>query len=138
MPSCSGTFQIYLLPLSQDRCTGCSQVFALIPGFSRSGTTIACARALKVDRESAAKFSFYLSAPVVLGAATLQLLDSGTISLIMDNAFIFILGIVISFITGLICIKFLLQYLRKHDFKLFMIYRIILALIVIITVLLRM
>lgn len=117
---------------------GCSQVFALIPGFSRSGTTIACARALKVDRESAAKFSFYLSAPVVLGAATLQLLDSGTISLIMDNAFIFILGIVISFITGLICIKFLLQYLRKHDFKLFMIYRIILALIVIVTVLLRM
>ena len=67
---------------------GCSQVFALIPGFSRSGTTIACARALKVDRESAAKFSFYLSAPVVLGAATLQLLDSGTIGLIMDNAFI--------------------------------------------------
>lgn len=113
---------------------GCSQVFALIPGFSRSGTTITCARALKVDKQSAAKFSFYLSAPVVLGAATLQLLDKGTINLIIDNALIFVLGIAISFITGLICIKFLLQYLKAHDFKLFMIYRIVLALIVIITV----
>jgi len=113
---------------------GCSQVFALIPGFSRSGTTIASARCLKVDRESAAKFSFYLSAPVVLGACVLQLLDDGAVSLIMENAAIFILGIVVSFVTGLICIKFLLQYLKKHDFKLFMIYRIILAIIVILTV----
>lgn len=115
---------------------GCSQVFALIPGFSRSGTTIASARLLKVDRESAAKFSFYLSAPVVLGACILQLLDEGAVDLIIENATIFILGIVVSFVTGLICIKFLLQYLKKHDFKLFMIYRIILALIVILTVLL--
>ena len=113
---------------------GCSQVFALIPGFSRSGTTIASARCLKVDRESAAKFSFYLSAPVVLGACVLQLLDDGAVSLIMENWAIFILGIVVSFVTGLICIKFLLQYLKKHDFKLFMIYRIILAIIVILTV----
>ena len=113
---------------------GCSQVFALIPGFSRSGTTIASARCLKVDRESAAKFSFYLSAPVVLGACVLQLLDDGAVTLIMENATIFIIGIIVSFITGLICIKFLLQYLKKHDFKLFMIYRIILAIIVILTV----
>ena len=69
-----------------------------------------------------------------IGSNPNRLLDSGTISLIIDNALIFILGIVISFITGLICIKFLLQYLRKHDFKLFMIYRIILAIIVILTV----
>ena len=85
---------------------GCSQVFALIPGFSRSGTTIASARLLGVDRESAAKFSFYLSAPVVLGACVLQLLKDDALSLIMDNAAIFIVGIVVSFITGLICIKF--------------------------------
>ncbi len=113
---------------------GCSQIFALIPGFSRSGTTIASARCLKVNRESAAKFSFYLSAPIVLGACTLQLLDDGAVSLIMENITIFILGIIVSFITGLICIKFLLQYLKKHDFKLFMIYRIIIAIIVILTV----
>ena len=113
---------------------GCSQVFALIPGFSRSGTTIASARLLGVDRESAAKFSFYLSAPVVLGACVLQVFKDGTIDLIISNAAIFIIGILAAFITGLICIKFLLQFLKKHDFKLFMIYRIILALIVIITV----
>ena len=52
---------------------GCSQVFALIPGFSRSGTTIAAGRALHLEREDAAKFSFYLSLPVVMGAVVLQL-----------------------------------------------------------------
>ena len=116
---------------------GCSQVFALIPGFSRSGTTIACARTLKVNREDAAKFSFYLSAPVVLGACLLQFLKGEAITLIASNVAIFLVGIVISFVTGIICIKFLLQYLKKHDFKAFMIYRILLALIVILLVTFR-
>ena len=116
---------------------GCSQVFALIPGFSRSGTTIACARALKVNREDAAKFSFYLSAPVVLGACLLQFLKGEAVTLIASNLAIFLVGIVIAFITGIICIKFLLQYLKKHDFKAFMIYRILLALIVILLVTFR-
>ena len=116
---------------------GCSQVFALIPGFSRSGTTIACARALKVNREDAAKFSFYLSAPVVLGACLLQFLKGEAVTLIASNLAIFLVGIVIAFVTGIICIKFLLQYLKKHDFKAFMIYRILLALIVILLVTFR-
>ena len=64
---------------------GCSQVFALIPGFSRSGTTITAARILKLDRESAAKFSFFLSAPVVCGAVFLQLIKKGTIDLIIAS-----------------------------------------------------
>lgn len=114
---------------------GCAQVFALIPGFSRSGTTISMARYLKLKREDAAKFSFYLSAPVVLGACVLQVFKDSTISLITTNSTIFILGILVSFITGLICIKFLLQYLKKHDFKIFMIYRILLAVVVILTLL---
>ena len=112
---------------------GCSQVFALIPGFSRSGTTIAAARALQVDRESSAKFSFYLSAPVVLGASMLQLLKKETFQIIAGNLSMFLIGIIAAFVTGIICIKFLLQYLKKHDFKAFMIYRIILALIVLLT-----
>ena len=53
---------------------GCAQVFALIPGFSRSGTTISMARVLKINRSDAAKFSFYLSAPVVLGAVAIKVL----------------------------------------------------------------
>ena len=116
---------------------GCSQVFALIPGFSRSGTTIACARALKINREDAAKFSFYLSAPVVLGACLLQFIKGEAIALIAANMAIFLVGILIAFVTGLICIKFLLQYLKKHDFKVFMIYRILLAVAVILLVTFR-
>lgn len=109
---------------------GCSQVFALIPGFSRSGTTIAAARCLKLDRESAAKFSFFLSAPVVCGAVFLQLIKKGTINLILFNLSTFIMGVLTSFIIGIICIKYLLKYLKKHDFKVFMIYRVLLAIVV--------
>ncbi len=116
---------------------GCSQVFALIPGFSRSGTTIASARTRKVNREDSAKFSFYLSAPVVLGAVVLTLLKEGTIDIILANVSIFIIGILVSFIVGLLCISFLLKYLRKNDFKLFMWYRIALGIIVILITLFR-
>lgn len=112
---------------------GCSQVFALIPGFSRSGTTIATARALGVERENAAKFSFYLSAPVVCGAVVLKLLEKTTWTIIAANALTFILGILISFIIGLICIKYLLKYLHNHNFKIFMVYRLIIAAIVFIS-----
>ena len=109
---------------------GCSQVLALIPGFSRSGTTIAAARTLGIERENAAKFSFFLSAPVVCGAVVLELLDKATWAVILAEPLTFILGIVISFIIGLICIKYLLKYLQKHNFKIFMIYRIAMAIIV--------
>jgi len=111
---------------------GCSQVFALIPGFSRSGTTIAMARSLKVDRETAAKFSFYLSAPVVCGAVVLSLFKSATITAITSNVTIFIVGVLVAFISGLVCIEFLLKYIKKHDFKIFMWYRLLLGAIVII------
>ena len=114
---------------------GCSQVLALIPGFSRSGTTIAAARTLGVERENAAKFSFFLSAPVVCGAVVLELLDSKTWTVIALEPLTFIIGILISFIVGLICIKYLLKYLQKHNFKVFMIYRIIIAVIVLIAAL---
>lgn len=110
---------------------GCSQVLALVPGFSRSGTTIAASRVLQLNREDAAKFSFYLSAPVVLGSVVLTLLEDGMLALIGANLWIFIVGVLVSFISGLLCISFLLKYLRKNDFKLFMIYRIILGIIVI-------
>lgn len=112
---------------------GCAQIFALIPGFSRSGTTIAAGRALKLDREDAAKFSFFLSAPVVLGAVIISLFKGETIALITANLSIFIIGILISFIAGLLCIEFLLKYLKKHDFKLFMWYRILLGIVVLIS-----
>ena len=109
---------------------GCAQVFALIPGFSRSGTTITASRFLGLDREDSAKFSFYLSVPVVAGASLLSLIKDDTLNIILDNLMIFGTGILISFITGLLCISFLLKYIKKNDFKIFMIYRIILGILV--------
>ena len=111
---------------------GCAQVFALIPGFSRSGTTITASRALGLDREDSAKFSFYLSIPVVAGATLFSLIKDNTITIISENLMIFGIGILISFIVGLLCISFLLKYIKKNDFKIFMIYRIILGLIVLV------
>lgn len=113
---------------------GCSQVLALIPGFSRSGTTIAAGRVLGLNREDAAKFSFYLSAPVVAGALVLQLFKKATWTVISGHLLTFILGILISFVVGLLCIKYLLKYLHNHNFKVFMIYRLILAAIVLIII----
>ena len=92
---------------------------------------------MKLKREDSAKFSFYLSAPVVLGAVILSLLKDGTISLIMANLPMFIVGVVTSFVIGLLCISLLLRYLRKNDFKLFMWYRVILGIIVILWTILK-
>ena len=116
---------------------GCSQVFALIPGFSRSGTTIAAGRVLGLDRESAAKFSFFLSAPVVLGAVVLQLITDSVWEVIFAHLSVFIIGILVSFIIGLLCIKYLLKYLQKHNFKIFMVYRVVLAVIVLLYIIIR-
>ena len=116
---------------------GFAQVCALVPGFSRSGTTISMARCLKLNRSDAAKFSFYLSAPVVLGAVAIKVLKGEMIALITYDVKIFVIGVLVSFVSGLLCIKFLLQYIKKHDYNIFMWYRLIIALIVLITLLLK-
>jgi undecaprenyl-diphosphatase len=116
---------------------GCSQILALIPGFSRSGTTIAMGRFLKLNREDAAKFSFYLSTPIILGAVVLDLIKGDMVSLIFNNLLIFMTGLIISFVVGLLCIKFLLGYLKQHDFKIFMWYRLIIAFFILIVLFTR-
>ena len=116
---------------------GCAQVCALIPGFSRSGTTISMARALKINRSDAAKFSFYLSAPVVLGAVAIKVLKGDMLNLITGATGTFIIGVVVSFVFGLLCIKFLLTYIKKHNYDIFMWYRLALALIVLIVLYLK-
>lgn len=116
---------------------GCAQVCALVPGFSRSGTTISMARVRKLNRSDAARFSFYLSAPVVLGAVVLKVLKGEMIALITYDLKVFIIGVLVSFISGLLCIKFLLQYIKKHDYNIFMWYRLLMALVVLIVLLFR-
>ena len=104
---------------------GISQALAFIPGVSRSGITITTARAMGVDRESAARYSFMLSAPIVLGATIFKIKD-----FVFNTAFF--AGVLVSFLIGLMFIKILLEYLKKGDFKWFAIWRIIFGIIIIV------
>lgn len=112
------------ISLKQAILIGTSQaIAAAFPGVSRSGITMTMARVLKVDRESSAKFSFLLATPITLAAVIFDL-PSFTFD------FALILGILASFITGVIVIKFLMDYLEKGSFKVFAIYRIIFGAII--------
>lgn len=110
--------------LKQTFLIGMSQVLAFIPGVSRSGVTMTAARAMNIERESAARYSFMLSAPVVLGATLYKFKD-----FVFNLPFI--IGVLASFIVGILVIKFLLNYLKKGDFKWFAIYRVIFGLAII-------
>lgn len=121
--NCKSETEYKDMKFKQTFLIGISQVLAFVPGVSRSGITMTTARLMKVDRESAAKFSFLLSTPIVLGAVIFKL-DN----FIFDLAFV--LGVLSSFIVGIIVIKFLLNYLKKGSFKVFAIYRVIFALLI--------
>lgn len=105
---------------------GLSQALAFIPGVSRSGVTMTTGRMLGVKREAAAKYSFMLSAPIVLAATLYKIKDFafGELS--------FYIGVLASFIVGIIVIKFLLEYLQKGSFKVFALYRIVIGVIVLV------
>ena len=112
------------ITLKQSILIGISQALAAaFPGVSRSGITMTVARWLKIDRESAAKFSFLLAAPITLAAVLVDLS-----SFTFDMAFF--MGVLASFVVGLFVIKFLLEYLKKGSFKIFAIYRILFGLLV--------
>jgi len=116
---------------------GCSQALALMPGVSRAGITMTTGLFLGFSRESAAKFSFLLSAPIIAGAGLYKgygLLKTGLPS---DERLPFILGFLTAAITGIIAIKFLLQYLQKHNFFIFIWYRFVVGFILILLYLIR-
>ncbi|MBP1998834.1 undecaprenyl-diphosphate phosphatase [Peptostreptococcus canis] len=108
---------------------GLFQVLALVPGTSRSGSTIIGATLLGTSRFIAAEFSFFLAIPTMLGASLLKLLKAG-FSFTGFEWFIMFIGSLTAFIVSVIVIKFFMSYIKKHDFKAFGIYRIILGLIV--------
>ncbi len=113
---------------------GCFQLLSLIPGTSRSGATIIGGLILGLKRSVAAEFTFFLAIPVMAGASFLKLLKY-----VMDVGFIFksselmVLGVgsLVAFLVSVLVIKFFLSYIRKHDFKVFGYYRIVLGLLVI-------
>ncbi len=107
---------------------GMFQLLALIPGTSRSGATIVGAVLLGTSRYIAAEFSFFLAVPIMLGASTLKLLKSG-LHFTQTEWVALGAGSVVAFVVSLIVIKFLMDYIKKHDFKVFGYYRIILGVI---------
>ena len=113
------------ISLKQAFLIGLSQSLAIIPGFSRSGTTILTARLLGLSKSAATKFTFLLSVPIIAGATILEI---GDLELSLE---VFI-GIFTAFIIGILSIKFLLNYIKKHDFSVFAVYRVILAIIIIV------
>lgn len=110
-------------------------IAAVFPGTSRSGATIVGALLLGVSRGVAAEFTFFLAIPVMLGASLLKLIKFGVVFTSLEGI-VLIVGIIISFIVSLFVIKFLMDYIKKHDFKVFGWYRIVLGCILLLDVLL--
>lgn len=109
---------------------GMFQMLALIPGTSRSGSTILGSLLLGVSRPLATEFSFFLSIPVMFGASLLKLIKLG-ISLDIFGISVLLIGMITAFIVSVFAIKELMKYIRKNDFKIFGYYRIIVGIVVI-------
>lgn len=108
---------------------GCFQVLALVPGTSRSGATILGGIVIGCSRYVASEFSFFLAAPIMAGASLLKIIKFG-FNFTFIQVIVLIIGTLVSFLISVIAIKMLLGYIRKHDFKVFGYYRIVLGIIV--------
>jgi len=109
---------------------GLFQVLSIIPGTSRSGSTILGAMLLGCSRNLSAEFSFFLAIPVMFGVSFLKLVTNDYI-MTGNEWIILILAMVVAYIVSMLAVKFLTNYVKKHDFKVFGYYRIILGIIVI-------
>ena len=110
---------------------GCFQMLALIPGTSRSGSTILGSTLVGCSRTTATEFSFFMAIPVMLGASILKLIKMQA-PFTFAAAVILLVGMFVAFIVSVIVIRSFLKYIRKHDFKVFGIYRIILGILILI------
>ncbi|ADL05899.1 undecaprenyl-diphosphate phosphatase [Lacrimispora saccharolytica] len=108
---------------------GLFQLLSLIPGTSRSGSTILGAMILGCSRPASAEFSFFLGIPIMFGASFLKIVKYG-LSFTGPQVFYLVLGMVIAFVVSVYSIKFLMGYIRQHDFKFFGYYRIVLGAVV--------
>ena len=110
---------------------GLFQVLSVIPGTSRSGSTIIGALIIGVSRVAAAEFTFFLAVPVMIGYSLLKLVKFGFTFTSPELATL-VIGMVVAFVVSVLVIKFLMSYIKKHDFKVFGWYRIVLGIIVLI------
>ncbi len=114
---------------------GLAQALALAPGVSRSGITITAGRFMKLDRDSAARFSFYLLLPTVLGAVLLKGIQDVLLGDLPDGwRGPFLVGTLAALGSGLLAIEWLLGYVRQHTYGLFVVYRLIVAALVLLTI----
>jgi undecaprenyl-diphosphatase len=110
---------------------GLFQMLALVPGTSRSGSTILGGIIIGIERSVVAQFSFFMAIPVMAGASLLKLIKLG-FSYTNAEYYLIAVGFVSSFIVSFFCIKALIAYVRKHDFSVFGFYRVALAVVVVI------
>ncbi len=110
---------------------GVFQCLALVPGTSRSLATILGGLLLGLSRESAARFSFFLAIPVMVGASGLKLVKHAR-GFVPQEMVVLGVGFVVSFVVAWLAIRFLMAYIQKHDFKIFGYYRIVLGLVVLV------
>ena len=108
---------------------GVFQMLAMIPGTSRSGATIVGALMLGVSRGVAAEFTFFLAIPAMFGASAVKLFHFG-LGFTAMQVFLLLLGMAVSLAVSIVAIKFLMRYIKNHDFKVFGYYRIVLGVIV--------
>ncbi len=106
-------------------------IAAIFPGTSRSGATIVGALLIGVSRVAAAEFTFYLAIPVMFGASLLKIMQFG-LHFTGAEAAILLTGMIVAFIVSIVVINFLMGYIKKHDFKVFGWYRIVLGVIVLV------
>lgn len=106
-------------------------VAAVLPGTSRSGATIVGGLMIGVSRAVAAEFTFFLAIPVMFGASLLKLVKFGLVFSVLEF-FILVIGMVVAFFVSIFVIRFLMSYIKKHDFKVFGWYRIVLGAFVLI------
>ena len=110
---------------------GCAQAFALLPGVSRSGSTITAGLFRNMTREAAVRFSFLLSTPLIAGAALLKAHELRKEGLPAEMHMPFLVGVLVSAVVGYIAIAWLIRYLQSNSLKVFIVYRIVVGVIVI-------
>ena len=111
-------------------------IAALLPGTSRSGMTIIGALLIGINRVAAAEYTFYLAIPAMVGASLLKILKYG-LGFGASELFILVFAMVVAFVISLFVIKFMMSYIKKHDFKIFGWYRIVLGLGMLLLVILK-
>jgi undecaprenyl-diphosphatase len=120
---------------------GLSQSLAIFPGVSRSGSTITAGLAVGLKREAAARFSFLLSTPIMLAAGLKSLLDirseMAAGAMVQSDLLIYAVGFIAAAISGYLCVKFLLRFLQRHSTDVFVYYRWLLAILIIVVAMIR-